>query len=179
MREQLHCGDVHLCHNRRIEMKMKSTLLAFAVTCSAAMIPSPGQAQNSVKIGTLRCNVSAGLGLVITSSRDMDCLFEPSGGRRETYRGTIRRFGLDIGATTRGVLVWGVIAEVRKPGRDALAGDYAGAAAEATAGVGLGVNVLVGGSGRAYSLQPISVEGQLGLNLAAGVAQLSLVSTRR
>jgi Protein of unknown function (DUF992) len=160
-------------------MKIKSTLLILAITCSATMIPAVSQAQTAVKIGTLRCNVSAGLGLVITSSRDMDCLFEPSGGRREAYRGTIRRFGLDIGATTRGVLIWGVIAEVRKPARDALAGEYVGAAAEATAGIGLGVNALVGGSGRAYSLQPISVEGQLGLNLAAGVAQLSLVSTRR
>ena len=160
-------------------MKMKFVLLALAVVGSTTMLSSAGQAQSAVKVGTLRCNVSAGLGLVITSSRDMDCLFEPSGGRREAYRGTIRRFGLDIGATTRGVLIWGVIAEVRKPARDALAGEYVGAAAEATAGVGLGVNVLVGGSGRAYSLQPVSVEGQLGLNLAAGVAQLSLVSTRR
>ncbi len=160
-------------------MKMKSTLLALAVACSAAMFPSFSQAQNAVKIGTLRCNVSAGLGLVITSSRDMDCVFQPSGGLREAYRGTIRRYGIDIGATTRGTLVWGVIAEVRKPARDALAGEYVGATAEATAGIGLGVNALVGGSGRAYSLQPVSVEGQLGLNLAAGVAQLSLVSTRR
>ncbi|MGL5137733.1 MAG: DUF992 domain-containing protein, partial [Beijerinckiaceae bacterium] len=63
--------------------------------------------------------------------------------------------------------------------KGALAGDYVGAAAEATAGVGLGVNALVGGSDRAYSLQPISVEGQLGLNLAAGVAQMTLVNVRR
>jgi Protein of unknown function (DUF992) len=160
-------------------MKIKPTLLVLAAVCSIAMLPAAVQAQNAVKVGTLSCSVSAGLGLVITSSRDMDCVFEPSGGRQEAYRGTIRRFGLDIGATTRGTLVWGVIAEVRKPTRDALAGDYVGAVAEATAGVGLGVNALVGGSGRAYSLQPISVEGQLGLNLAAGVAQLSLVSTRR
>ncbi len=160
-------------------MTMKSTLLALAVVCSAALVPSASEAQNAVKVGTLRCNVSAGLGLVITSTRTMNCVFLPSRGQRETYRGTIRRFGLDIGATTRGVLVWGVVAEVRRPRRGALAGDYVGAAAEATAGAGVGVNVLVGGSGRAYSLQPVSVEGQLGLSLAAGVAQLSLVSTRR
>lgn len=96
----------------------------------------------------------------------------------ETYRGTIRRFGLDIGATSPGVLVWGVVATNRRPARGSLAGDYVGATAEATAGVGLGVNVLVGGSGQSYSLQPLSVEGQLGLNLAAGVAQMTLLSTR-
>ena len=160
-------------------MKMKPALFVIAVACSAAMPPSAAQAQGTVKIGTLRCNVSAGLGMVITSSRDMDCVFRPSRGRKEAYRGTIRRFGLDIGATTRGVLVWGVIAKTSNPTRDALAGDYVGAAAEATVGAGLGVNALIGGSERAYNLQPVSVEGQLGLNLAAGVAQLTLVSTRR
>lgn len=160
-------------------MKIKSTLLVLAVTCSAAMLPTVGQARNAVKIGTLRCDVSAGLGLIVTSSREMHCLFQPSHGRREHYRGTIRRFGLDIGATTRGVMVWGVIAATRKPSRGALAGEYVGATAEATAGVGLGVNVLTGGTGRAYNLQPISVEGQFGLSLAAGVAELSLVNTRR
>lgn len=160
-------------------MNMKPMMLALAVAGASAMLPSAGQAQSAVKVGTLRCNVSAGLGLVITSTRNMNCVFRPSRGPRETYQGTIRRFGLDIGATTRGVLVWGVIAPTSRPMRGALAGDYVGAAAEATAGVGLGVNVLVGGNDRAYSLQPVSVEGQLGLSLAAGVAQLTLVSTRR
>ncbi|MGL5114358.1 MAG: DUF992 domain-containing protein [Beijerinckiaceae bacterium] len=152
-----------------------SLVLAFAGT----LLPTAGQAQDTVKVGTLRCNVSAGLGLVVTSSRDMNCVFRPSNGPREAYRGTIRRFGLDIGATSKGVLVWGVVAATRRPVKGALAGDYVGAAAEATAGVGLGVNALVGGSDRAYSLQPISVEGQLGLNLAAGVAQMTLVNVRR
>jgi hypothetical protein len=89
-------------------MKMKPTLLALATVCSVAMLPAAVQAQNAAKVGTLSCSVSAGLGLVITSSRDMDCVFQPSGGRREAYRGTIRRYGIDIGATTRGTLVWGV-----------------------------------------------------------------------
>ncbi len=160
-------------------MMLRTTFIISAMALSGVLLPVSSQAQSAVKVGTLRCNVSAGLGLVITSSRDMNCTFRPSRGRREAYRGTIRRFGLDIGATSRGVLVWGVVAETRRPVRGALAGDYVGATAEATAGVGLGVNALVGGSGRTYSLQPISVEGQLGLNLAAGVAQLTLVNARR
>ena len=157
----------------------RTSLLLSALAITTILLPGPGQAQEALRIGTLRCNVSAGLGLVITSSRDMSCTFRPTHGKREAYRGTIRRFGLDIGATSRGVLIWGVVAGERGPVRGALAGDYVGVAAEASAGVGLGVNALVGGSGRAYSLQPVSVEGQLGLNLAAGVAQLTLVSTRR
>jgi Protein of unknown function (DUF992) len=160
-------------------MTHKITFLASALALAGVLSSTVGHAQDTAKVGTLRCNVSAGLGLVVTSTRDMNCTFSPSRGGREAYRGTIRRFGLDIGATSKGVLVWGVVAATRQPVRGALAGEYVGAAAEATAGVGLGVNALVGGSGRAYSLQPISVEGQLGLNLAAGVAQLTLVNARR
>src|SRR6516225_8194491 len=37
----------------------------------------------------------------------------------------------------------------------ALSGTYGGVGAQATAGAGVGANVLVGGSGRAFSLQPI------------------------
>jgi Protein of unknown function (DUF992) len=160
-------------------MTIKIALAVSTLALSGVLVPTASHAQSVVKVGTLRCNVSAGLGLVITSSRDMNCTFRPSRGPTEAYRGTVRRFGLDIGATTRGVLVWGVVAETRRPVRGALAGEYVGATAEATAGVGLGVNALVGGSGQTYSLQPVSVEGQLGLNLAAGVAQMTLVNARR
>lgn len=160
-------------------MTLKAVPFAVALAIYGIFLPAAGSAQDAVKIGTLSCNVSAGLGLVVTSSRDMDCTFRPSQGRRESYRGTIRRFGLDIGATSKGVLVWGVVAGTGRPSEGALAGDYVGASAEATAGVGFGVNALVGGSGRAYGLQPISVEGQLGINLAAGVTQMILVDARR
>ena len=160
-------------------MKSGIALAISTFALAASLLPTPASAQDSMRVGTLRCNVAAGLGLVVTSSRDMKCTFRPTSGPRESYQGTIRRFGLDIGATTRGVLVWGVVAGTRRPVRGALAGEYVGVTAEATAGVGLGVNALVGGSERAYSLQPLSVEGQLGLNLAAGVAQLTLASVRR
>ena len=158
-------------------MTLNRTMAISVMALTGALFPQASHAQSSAKVGTLRCNVSAGLGLVVTSSRDMNCTFRPlGGGQREVYRGTVRRYGLDIGATSKGVLVWGVVADVRQPVRGALAGEYVGATAEVTAGVGLGVNALVGGSNRAYSLQPISVEGQIGLNLAAGVAQMTLVN---
>jgi hypothetical protein len=56
----------------------------------------------------------------------------------------------------------------------ALAGTYLGASAEATAGVGAGANLLIGGSDDTISLQPLSVQGQTGLNAALGVSELIL-----
>ena len=105
-------------------------------------------------------------------------MFTPSQpGPREVYVGSITKFGLDLGATAGGEMIWAVYAPTtRKFG--ALAGDYGGATAEATVGAGLGANVLVGGSDRTVALQPVSVQGQAGLNVAAGVADLQLRPAR-
>jgi hypothetical protein len=131
-------------------------------------------APERVKVGMLGCDISAGIGMIIGSQRQMTCLFTPAEqGPREVYRGTISKFGLDLGATVGGQMVWSVYAPTT--GRiAALAGNYAGASAEATIGVGLGANVLVGGSDRTVTLQPVAVQGQSGLNLAVGVAGLEL-----
>ena len=48
----------------------------------------------------------------------------------------------------------------------ALAGDYLGASAEVTAAVGAGANLLVGGMNGTFTLQPLSLQTQTGLNLA-------------
>jgi hypothetical protein len=148
-----------------------SLALALAGTASA-------QAPQHVKVGTLTCDISAGIGLIIGSQKQVQCLFTPAdAGPREVYVGSIRKFGLDIGATTGGEMVWSVYAPTT--GRiAALAGNYAGATAEATVGAGLGANVLVGGSDRTVALQPVSVQGQTGLNVAAGVADLELRPVR-
>ena len=127
-----------------------------------------------MKIGTLRCDVSGGLGLIITSSKEMSCFFRSAHGDREHYYGVIRKFGLDLGATSRGVLAWAVFAPTTGPRRGALAGDYVGADASVTVGAGVGANALVGGFDRSFTLQPLSVEMQSGVALAAGVASLSL-----
>lgn len=155
-----------------------SVLAALAVIAAVASpVPTMAQAER-VKAGTLACDISGGIGLVITSHKDVTCMFTPSQlGPREVYVGGISKFGLDIGATAGGEMVWAVYAPTtRRFG--ALAGNYSGATAEATVGAGLGTNVLVGGSNRTVALQPVSVQGQAGLNVAAGVAELTLRPAR-
>lgn len=160
---------------------MYKPLSAIAVLAIAAAVafPIPASAQaNRTKVGTLSCDISGGIGLIITSKKDLTCMFTPSQpGPREVYVGSITKFGLDLGATAGGEMVWAVYAPTtRKFG--ALAGDYGGATAKATVGAGLGANVLVGGSDRTVALQPVSVQGQAGLNVAAGVAELRLRPAR-
>src|ERR1700722_7080918 len=138
----------------------------------------PTQAQR-VRTGVLNCDVSAGIGLIIGSQRSVNCVFTPDqpGFPQEGYFGTISKLGLDLGITGGGVMVWGVYADTNR-GYGFLAGDYAGASGEATIAVGLGANVLVGGSSRTVALQPVSITGQVGLNLALGVANLSIRPSR-
>lgn len=153
----------------------KSVLIASMIVASAVTMPAV--AQQRVKVGTLTCDVSGGIGMIVASQKTMACNFLPSKGGREAYVGSISKLGLDVGATTGGRMVWAVYAPTSRIG-GALAGSYAGASAEATVGAGLGANVLVGGSDRTISLQPLSVQGQTGLNLAAGVAGLELRAAR-
>ena len=153
--------------------------VAVLVVVAAVALPIPASAQaNRTKVGTLSCDISGGIGLIITSKKDLTCMFTPSQpGPKEVYVGSITKFGLDLGATAGGEMVWAVYApSTRKFG--ALAGNYGGATAEATVGAGLGANVLVGGSDRTVALQPVSVQGQAGLNVAAGVADLQLRPAR-
>lgn len=161
---------------------MHRPLSAFAALAVAAAValPAPVMAQgaNRTKVGTLTCDISAGIGLIIASKKDVTCMYTPSQpGPREVYVGSISKFGLDLGATTSGEMIWAVYAPTnRKFG--ALAGSYGGASAEATVGAGVGANVLIGGSDRTVTLQPVSVQGQTGLNIAAGVAGLELRPAR-
>lgn len=154
-------------------MRVRTILYVAALTASISVAQSAA-AQHHLKVGALRCEVAAGLGLIVASSKEMRCTFTSARGHSERYFGTIRKFGLDIGATNRGVLAWDVLASSEGKRRGALAGEYAGVNASATVGVGAGANALVGGFGRSFTLQPLSVEAQTGLALAAGVAQLTL-----
>ncbi len=146
-----------------------------ALALSAAMGVSQADAAG-VKVGVLNCNVASGFGYILGSSKSVNCTYVPNtaGRRAEHYTGDISKVGVDIGFTKGGVLVWGVIAPSSdmKPG--ALEGGYGGATASATVGVGLGANVLVGGFDKSIALQPISIEGNTGLNIAAGIEGLSL-----
>jgi hypothetical protein len=154
-------------------------VLGAAVLGLAAMVGAT-QAQRPVweQSGTLNCDVSAGIGFIIGSQRQVNCLFTPSyPAPPEQYVGTITKVGLDIGATAAGQLVWAVQMSTTRR-RGVLAGSYAGASAEATVGAGLGANVLVGGNDRSVALQPLSIQGQVGLNVAAGVAEIALQFVR-
>ena len=139
----------------------------------AAGLPGAAQAQN-VQVGALTCNLSGSIGLIVTSRKVLACSFRNSRGNIELYDGVITRYGLDVGATTGGQMVWSVFAPSGRVQRFALAGGYAGASGEATIGAGLGANVLVGGSDRSVALQPVSLQGQSGFNVALGVASLEL-----
>jgi hypothetical protein len=151
---------------------------ALILGLAALAFTAPGAQAQRVRTGVLNCDVSAGIGLIIGSQRSVNCLFTPDGGGpQEGYFGTISKLGLDIGITGGGVMVWGVYADTSR-GYGFLAGDYAGASGEVTIAAGLGANVLVGGSNRTVALQPVSLSGQVGLNLALGVANLSLRPAR-
>jgi len=166
-------------------MHMNKVLSTLAGTAMAAVIavvmalPAPARAQpDRSKVGVLACDISAGIGLIIGSKKTVACTFTPVGsGPKEVYTGSISKFGLDIGGTSGGRMVWTVYA-ASDAGHGALAGDYVGASGEATIGVGLGANVLVGGSNRTIALQPVSFQGQTGLNIAVGVTGLTLKPAR-
>ncbi len=147
-----------------------STIAALVI----AALTGSAQAQERVQSGSLTCDVSAGIGLIIGSQRNVSCTFTPSlPGPIEYYTGTISKLGIDIGVTAGGVMIWLVYSPTSRP-VGGLAGTYVGGSAEASIVAGLGANALVGGSNRSIALQPLSVQGQIGLNIAAGVAGLDL-----
>ena len=155
-----------------------ATLLVCAATGAMSQTPAtPGATQAAGKsganVGSLTCNVAGGVGFIFGSSKELSCLFTRTDGIAERYTGTIKKFGIDIGFTKEAQIVWLVFA----PGSIApgsLAGSYGGATASATVGVGVGANVLLGGSNNQITLQPVSVEGSVGLNVAAGIGAVDL-----
>jgi len=160
-------------------MRKSRTLRSAAIAVLAAaglLLAGAAEAQEKdpdVKAGLLKCNVGSGWGFVFGSSKDLKCLYSPVEGPVERYHGEIKKYGVDIGYTESGVVIWTVFAPTNdlKPG--ALKGTYVGASAEVSAGLGLGANVLIGG-GNSIALQPLSVSGQQGLNVAAGIGSISL-----
>ncbi len=153
--------------------KLAIAVCSLGLAAGSLMLGTPAQAQ-AVKAGALTCNVAGGFGFIFGSSKSVNCAFSPNGGPPQHYVGAINKFGVDIGYVQSAVMIWAVLAPTTNPGPGSLAGTYAGATASATVGVGVGANVLVGGSSNSISLQPLSIEGNTGLNVAGGVAQLTL-----
>ena len=155
--------------------KVSMTITAAALTLGTVIVAERAPAQESgVKAGILTCNVDSGWGFVFGSTRKLKCTYSHDHGSAEHYIGTINKYGVDIGYTAGGVIAWAVVAPTNDVGKGALAGDYGGVAGSAAAGVGVGANVMVGGFNNSFSLQPLSVEGLTGLNVAGGIAAITL-----
>jgi len=156
---------------------LRSSLFAAAAMVAVSAIPAsvPASAQQ-VQAGLLECRGAGSVGFILGSITELSCVFRPgaNSGPVQAYRATIRRAGVDLGATAVSSLVWGVFAPTAQLGLGDLSGNYGGVTAGATVGVGLGANVLTGGSNNSIALQPLSVEGQVGLNVFAGLADMEL-----
>lgn len=151
-------------HFVRLSALGLGAVIAMAAPASAA----------HVQVGVLTCKVAGGPGFVFGSSKDIECKFEGINGLKEPYHGAITKFGIDIGFTGSSYLVWTVLAPSSNVPEGALAGNYGGVSAEATVGLGVGANALLGGFQQSIALQPISGQVQEGLNIAVGISELSL-----
>jgi len=162
--------------NEKIAKKAKSLIVAAIVAAVAGtgwMSPAAADASR-IKVGVLTCASGPSIGLLITSSEQIACTFQPDSAGTEQYYGRIRKFGLDIGGTVGSVIVWAVFAAQSGYVPGSLAGEYVGVSAEETVVVGLGANALVGGNNNSIALQPLSIQAQAGLNLAVGVTRMVL-----
>jgi hypothetical protein len=157
-------------------MTLKKLGLAGAALAACLASTTARADEAGVKVGVLSCNVESGWGVVFGSTRDVHCAYAPASGAVERYVGHISKYGVDIGYTQGGVIVWAVFAPTSNVAGHSLAGTYAGGTASATVGVGAGVHALIGGFKNSFSLQPVSIEGNSGLNIAAGIGNLTLTA---
>ena len=153
-----------------LSIAIASLVASFA---SANALPQP-----QLRAGILQCQGGQNVGFVVGSTTSLECVFQSEGRRPEPYVATVHRFGLDLGITDQTRLSWAVNAPTGRVGPGNLAGNYGGVGANASVGVGGAGNFLVGGPQNSYALQPISVQGQTGLNVAAGVANIELEPVR-
>ncbi len=157
----------------KLSLAAKAAILAAVMAVSGLASVAPATA-GYIRAGLLTCRVAPGIGLIIGSSKPMGCTFKPDERGPENYDGRINKVGLDIGFTGESVIVWVVLAAQSGYPPGALAGSYVGASAEASVVIGAGANLLVGGSNRSFALQPLSVQGQLGLDFAVTISELVL-----
>jgi Protein of unknown function (DUF992) len=158
---------------------MRLSTLSIAIASLVASFASANAwPQPQFRAGTLQCQGGQNVGFVVGSTTSLECVFQSEGRRPEPYVATVHRFGLDLGITDQTRLSWAVNAPTGRVGPGNLAGNYGGVGANASVGVGGGGNFLVGGPQNSYALQPISVQGQTGLNVAAGVANIELEPVR-
>jgi hypothetical protein len=158
----------------RGENCMRRMSFALAAAAFAAVVSSTAaEAQSRTQVGVLDCRGGRTVGMILGSTTTLGCIFR-SGRRVENYVATVNRLGLDVGITENVALAWTVFAPTQRLGRGDLSGNYAGAGASATVGFGGGANLLIGGSANSIALQPLSLQGQTGVNLAIGISSLQL-----
>ena len=157
-------------------MRRSFVLAGAAVTMLVASFAGAKAQQpiQRVQVGILECRGAASVGFIVGSVTNLGCVLRVEGMPADRYIATIRKVGIDLGITQESALGWAVYAPVARLGPGDLSGNYAGAQGSATIGVGLGGNVLVGGSANSIALQPLSLQGQVGLNVAAGLESLEL-----
>ena len=154
---------------------LKNSILSFATAASLLAMQHNVYADDArIEVGVLTCDVSGGVGLIFGSEKDMQCSFTGIDEQTEFYTGNVKKFGLDIGETQATTISWTVLAPTTELGRGSLEGEYAGLSAEATVGVGIGANALLGGFDKSVALQPLSAQIQEGYNIAAGVGTMTL-----
>src|SRR3978361_1509131 len=157
---------------------MRRSLILAAVIAGVLVAPLPGadaqQPMQRVQGGVLECRGGASVGFVVGSVTHLGCVLRAEGMPEDRYVATIHKVGLDLGITQESALAWGVFAPVARLGPGDLSGNYVGAQGSATLGVGAGGNALVGGSNNSIALQPLSLQGQIGLSSAAGLESLEL-----
>ena len=162
-------------HKRSIRDMRAGLVLLLGGLMSLAAVPAADAQAPKVRAGTLTCQGSGSVGLIIGSQEKLNCTYQPTGSAKlRKYRGTVTRFGLDIGVKGKSVIIWTVLGSTTALRGEVLAGTYVGAAADASLGLGAGAKVLVGGSDKSVILQPLSVQAQTGINLAVGVSGLEL-----
>jgi Protein of unknown function (DUF992) len=152
---------------------MRFSTLSIAIVALLAPIAS-ANAVSPMRAGILQCQGGQNVGFVLGSVTQLQCVFQSPGHRPDPYAATVRRFGVDLGITAQTQFSWAVTAPGGRLEYGQLAGSYGGVGANASVGVGGGGNFLVGGPNNAYALQPVSVQGQTGLNVSAGIAGLDL-----
>lgn len=162
--------------NSRRSSAAKALFAAVVLVVAAAFLGTASANAGYIKTGLLTCTVAPGVGMVLGSSKGMTCRFKPDFRGAEHYGGRVDKIGLDVGVTGKTVMIWAVLAPGRGYPVGALAGTYVGPSVEASLIVGAGANVLVGGSDRSFALQPLSVQGQTGLDLAIAISSLDLWS---
>ena len=156
---------------------MKFSTLGIAIVSLVASFAS-ANAVPPVRAGILECQGGQNVGFVVGSVTSLACVVQSEGRRPEPYVATVHRYGVDLGFTDQTQFSWAVSAPTRRLERGELAGNYGGVGANASVGVGFGGNFLVGGPQNSYGLQPLSVQGQTGLNVAAGIADIELTPVR-